>query len=154
MISSRIKIGSGKVQDMYNAFGLAYVSSDTLFSAPLKGREITSYPEEEGAHVSVKTVRDTFVYKVKLLVLGDTLSTINSQIDAFNEALMSQEGSILTFNRVTFYNDYKGVVIVGIPDTISAVDEFWIDPQGTRHDAAIVEWQITVDKPSACNFNA
>lgn len=154
MINSRIKIGNGKIQDTYSAFGFAYVSSDTIYSAPLKARETTAYPEEEGLHVSTKTTWDTFVYKVKFLVLGETLNTINSQIDAFNKSIMSRNGSILTFNRVTFYNDYKGVVITGIPDTISAVDEFWIDPQGTRHDAAIVEWQITVDKPSACNFNA
>lgn len=156
MIKVRLKIDNGDILDTIDGYGLVYVSSDHRFEAPIKEFDKTSYPEQEGENIIVKTVSDAFDYKVKWFVKANgSLSNANNVIANFNGKLYSKaEGQdVLTFNTVTFYNDYKKVKIVGTPSLIQEATEFWRDANGKQHDVVCVEWVIRVSKPSLCDFN-
>lgn len=155
MIRVRLQIGDGEILDTADNYGLVYVSSDHRFEAPLKEFEKTSYPEEEGEHILAKTVSDAFDYKVTWFVRADTISNANNIIKYFNSSLFrTSAGSVVReFKQVTFYNDYKKVMIIGTPTLIQEATEFWRDAQGKQHDVVCVEWIIRVSKPSLCNFN-
>lgn len=156
MIKVRLKIDNGDILDTIDGYGLVYVSSDHRFEAPIKEFDKTSYPEQEGENIIVKTVSDAFDYKVKWFVKANgSLGNANKVIADFNGKLYSKaEGQdVLTFNTVTFYNDYKKVKIVGTPSLIQEATEFWRDANGKQHDVVCVEWVIRVSKPSLCNFN-
>lgn len=155
MIKVRLQINNRAILDSIEGYGLVYVSSDHRFEAPLKEFEKTSYPEQEGENSSNKTVRDAFDYKVTWFIKADgSLDNANKVIANFNEQLYSKGGQdILTFNTVTFYNDYKKVKIVGTPSPIQEATEFWRDANGKQHDVVCVEWVIRVSKPKLCDFN-
>lgn len=154
MIKVRLQIGDGEILDTQDGYGLIYVSSDNRLSPPLKEFEKTSYPEEEGEHISPKTVDDAFDYIVTWFVDSKgNLNNANAIISRFNSLLYDKVGDVKTLKRVTFYNDYKKVKIVGIPNTISEASEFWRDHKGRLYDVVKVEWKIRVNKPSLCDFN-
>lgn len=154
MIKVRLKIGDEKILDTADAYGLVYVSSDHRFEAPIKEFDKTSYPEQEGENSLDKTVRDAFDYKVEWFVkANNSLDNANKVIANFNAQLYTQEGDVMTFKQVSFYNDYKKVLIVGRPSLISEATEFWRDANGKQHDVVCVEWVIRVSKPSLCDFN-
>lgn len=154
MIRVRLQIGDDAVLDTIDDYGLIYVSSDHRFEAPVKEFEKTSYPERSGEYIIAKTVSDAFDYKVKWFVKADgSLGNANAVIARFNSLLYTQEGDVKSFKRVTFYNDYKKVAIVGIPSPIQEATEFWRDANGKQHDVVCVEWVIRVDRPSLCDFN-
>ena len=154
MIRVRLKIGDGKILDTIDNFGLVFISSDSRFAAPIKQREVTTYPEQEGEHIDTKSVDDAFDYKVTWFVEANgSLDNANATIARFNAMLYDQVGDIKTFKRVEFYNDYKRAKIVGIPSPIQEASEFWRDASGKQHDVVQVEWMIRVDKPSLCDFN-
>ena len=154
MIKVRLQIADGDILDTADNYGLVYISADSRFSAPIKQREVTTYPEQEGENISAKTVDDAFDYKIVWFVKADgSLGNANGVIARFNSLLYTQEGDVKTFKQVTFYNDYKKVKIVGIPSPIQEATEFWRDAQGTQHDVVCVEWVIRVSKPSLCDFN-
>jgi len=157
MITVRLKIGSGSGDPVdTTTYGLVYVSSDNILGPQEKDFEATSYPEEEGEHILNKTVDAPFDYKVKFYVRAEgSAENANQKIAAFNALLYSQTSGSDTkvFNRVSFYNDYKKVLIVGYPKPIAEAVDFWRDSAGKTHDVVLVEWTIRVDKPSECNFN-
>ena len=154
MIKVRLQIGDGDILDTADNYGLVYVSADKRFAAPLKAREVTSYPEEEGEHISPKSVDDAFDYKVTWFVKANgSLNNANDTIARFNSLLYTQVDDIKTFKKVSFYDDYKKVKIVGLPSPISEASAFWRDQSGKHHDVVCVEWTIRVSKPSLCDFN-
>ena len=154
MIKVRLQISNGDILDTIDGYGLVYVSSDNRFEAPIKEFEKTSYPEKEGENIIAKTVSDAFDYKVEWLIKANgSLNNANEIISRFNSLLYTQEGDVKSFNRVTFYNDYKKVKIVGTPSLIQEATEFWRDANGKQHDVVCVEWKIRVSKPSLCDFN-
>lgn len=154
MITVRLKIGDGAVQDTIDGYGLRYVSADHRFGAEVKDMETITYPEEEGEHVIPKTVDAPFDYKVKFYVKCDgALQNANQRITTFNNALSVLSNGVRTFKQVSFYNDYKKVLIVGYPKPIALAEDFWRDSSGEAHDVVVVEWTIRVTKPSLCNFN-
>ncbi len=154
MIKVRLQISDGEVLDTADHFGLVYLNADRRFEAPLKEFEKTSYPEQEGENIHPVTVSDAFDYKVTWFVKADgSLDNANAVIARFNSLLYTQEGDIKTFNQVTFYDDYKKVKIVGIPNLIQETTEFWRDASGKQHDVVCVEWIVRVSKPSLCDFN-
>lgn len=156
MIKVRLQINNRAILDSIEGYDLVYVSSDHRFEAPLKEFEKTSYPEQEGENILAKTVLDAFDYKVTWLINAKgSLDNANKVIANFNSQLYSKAGAqdILSFNTVTFYNDYKKVKIVGTPTPIQEATEFWRDANGKQHDVVCVEWVIRVSKPSLCDFN-
>lgn len=154
MIRVQLQIGEGEILDTIDGYGLVYVSSDSRFEAPVKEIEKTSYPEQEGENSSNKTVRDAFDYKVTWFIKSyGSLDNANKVIAEFNSKLYEQVGNVMTFKQVSFYNDYKKVLIVGRPSLIQEATEFWRDANGTQHDVVCVEWVIRVSKPSLCDFN-
>lgn len=154
MIKVRLQIADGDILDTADNYGLIYLSADSRFQAPIKQREVTTYPEQEGENISTKTVDDAFDYKVTWFVKADgSLGNANAVIAQFNALLYDQVDDIKTFKQVTFYNDYKRVKIVGTPSPIAEATEFWRDQSGKQHDVVQVEWVIRVSKPSLCDFN-
>ena len=160
MIRVRLQLNGDKEPKYTDTeHGLIYVASDDRFDAPIKPFEKTTYPEQEGENIYNKTVSDAFDCKVVWFIKADrsevdgSLDNANVIISRFNSLLYTQEGDVKSFNRVTFYNDYKKVKIVGIPSPISEATEFWRDASGKQHDVVMVEWTIRVDKPSLCDFN-
>ena len=154
MIKVRLQIADGDIFDTADNYGLVYLSADSRFHAPIKQREVTTYPEQEGENISTKTVDDAFDYKVTWFVKAEgSLGNANAVIAKFNALLYYQVDDIKTFKQVTFYNDYKKVKIVGTPSPIQEATEFWRDQSGKQHDVVQVEWVIRVSKPSLCDFN-
>ena len=155
MIKVRLQIGNGAIVDTIDQYGLVYLSSDTVFSAPLRPFEVSTYPEQDGENTHPVTVYEPFDYKIKFFVQAEPgLNNANKKIAEFNNLLFSADPSGLkTFNRVVFYNDYKKVKIVGTPSLIQEATEFWRDANGKQHDVVCVEWVIRVSKPRLCDFN-
>ena len=157
MIKVRLQIGDDYAYDTADAYGLVYLSSDTIFSPPLRAFESTKYPEQDGENIHPVTVYEPFDYKVRFFVNAEKgLNNANQKIAAFNSLLYTKDDSGLkTFKRVVFYNDYKKVKITGYPNLIHSAseDDFWRDSRGRQADVVCVEWTIRVDKPQECDFN-
>lgn len=158
MIKVRLQIADDGIYDTADAYGLVYLSSDTIFSPPLRAFESTKYPEQDGENIHPTTVYEPFDYKVKFFVNAELgLNNANQKIAAFNILLYTQstEDDTKTFKRVVFYNDYKKVKITGYPSLIHSAseDDFWRDSSGRQADVVCVEWTIRVDKPQECDFN-
>lgn len=155
MINVRIQIGDGKIEDTFAAHKLIYMDSDHRTEAPIKKRDITSYAEGAGEHTDPRTVQDAFDYKVTFIIDGQDadLASVNAIIAAFNAKLYTQiSGSyIRTYKPVTFYNDFKRVKIVGLPEPIAECKEFKKSKNG--YEFAQVELIIHVSDPTKCNFN-
>lgn len=157
MITARIQIEDGQILDTYEGHGMIYLSADNRTEAPIKKRDTTSYAEEAGEHVDTRTVQDAFDYKVKFLIEAPNknLQNANAVIAAFNRQLYAQEVNsvIRTYKKVTFYDDYKRVKIVGIPEPIAEPTELYRRQNGSVMDCATVELVIHVSDPTKCDFN-
>lgn len=156
-IRTRLQIENGAIEDTYDKWGFIYIEAEHRTSAPEKKRETTTYAEEEGEHTDPRTVADVFDYTVKFLIEcpNTNLENANVKIKAFNDAIRTKEkdSDIITCKRITFYNDYKRVKIVGIPEVIAEPKEFYRQQDGKVLDCVIIELKIHVDKPSLCDFS-
>ncbi len=157
MITSRIQIAGGQILDTYEGYGFIYMSADNRTEAPIKKRDVTSYAEEAGEHTDPRTVQDAFDYKVKFLIEApnQNLVNANAKIKAFNNALYTQQNNndIRIYKEVTFYDDYKRVKIVGLPEPISEPTDFYRRQDGSVMDCAVVELTIHVSDPTKCDFD-
>ena len=155
MIKVRLQIADGAIEDTADKYGLVYLRADNRFAAPTKGLETSKYAEQPGSNINPKTVDDEFDYKVEFFVKADgNLGNANSVIASFNSLLYTQDADkIKTFKKVTFYNDYKKVKIVGYPSPIEEATDFWRDSKGKAADVVCVEWTIKVNDPTLCDFN-
>ena len=153
MIRARIQIEDGELYDITDQFGFIYINGDKMFSAPIKEFEKTSYPEQAGYNIYPKTVDDGFEYKVNLFIKADTISRANNKILSFNNRLYSKSGDVKTFKRVTFYDDYKNVKIVGYPKPISEATDFYRDKNNSQFDIVCCDFIIEVNNPNLCDFD-
>lgn len=153
MIRTRIQIEGGSIYDITDKFGLVYINGDKIFAAPIKKFEESAYPEQSGKNIYPKTTDDAFEYKVVFFVKTDSITRANKKISRFNSSLYTQEGDVKTFKQVTFYDDYKGVKIVGYPKPMADATEFWRDKNGNIADIVCCEWVICVNNPRLCDFN-
>lgn len=155
MIRVRLKIGGGAIEDTFEAHKLIYLESDHRTEAPIKKRDSTSYAEEAGEHTDPRTVQDAFDYKVRFIIDGQNTDpkSVNAIVAAFNAKLYTQpaDGDIRTYREVTFYNDFKRVKIVGLPEPIAEPKEMKRSRKG--YDFAEVEFVIHVSDPRKCDFN-
>lgn len=157
MITARIQIGDGQILDTYEGYGLIYKESDTRMEAPIKSRDTTSYVEEAGEHIDPRTVQDAFDYKVQFIVEAPNknLQNANAKIAAFNMSLYTQatDSDIRTYKEVVFYDDYKRVKIVGLPEPIAEPEEFYRRQNGNAMDCVVGVLTIRVSDPTKCDFN-
>ena len=157
MIKARIQIGDGTILDTYEGHKLIYKEADNRTEAPVKKRDASSYDEKAGENTDPRTVQDAFDYKVQFIIEtpNNNLENANAVIAAFNRKLYTQaQGSdIRVFKEVTFYNDFKRVKIVGIPDPIAEPDSFYRRQNGEVMDCAVVSLMIHVSDPIKCDFN-
>lgn len=156
MVDIQINTPTTNYVSVYRAFGLLYLSSDNILEAPTNGFESTSYIDEPGEHIYNKTTAAAFDYKVKFLVEAPNknLVSANSKIKAFNDAFRSvDENGVQTITKITLFNTYKRVKIVGYPSPISSPTSFFRDKNGVEHDAVEVELTIRVDNPQECDFD-
>ena len=155
MINVRIKIGDGAIEDTFTAHKLIYMESDNRTEAPIKKRDTTSYAEDAGEHTDPRTVQDAFDHKVKFIIDGQNtdLKNVNAIIAAFNAKLYTQPANsdVRTYKEVTFYNDFKRVKIVGLPEPIAEPTKMSRSKNG--YDFAEVEFVIRVSDPTKCDFN-
>lgn len=155
MINVRIKIGDGAIEDTFAAHKLIYMDADNRTEAPIKKRDVSSYVEQAGDNTDPRTVQDAFDYKVRFIIDGQNtnLANVNTIIAAFNKKLYTQEANsdIRTYKGVTFYNDFKRVEIVGLPEPIAEPKEMKRSRNG--YDFAEVEFTIHVSDPTKCDFN-
>lgn len=155
MIHVRIKIGDGAVQDTFAAHRLIYMKADNRTEAPIKKRDSTSYARKAGENPDPRTVQGPFDYKVTFIIDGQdkNLKRVCDIVAAFNKKLYTQTAGsdIRTYKEVAFYNDYKNVKIVGLPEPIAEPKEFRKSING--HEFAQVEFTIRVGDPTKCDFN-
>lgn len=155
MINVRIKIGEGAVEDTFAAHKLIYMDADHRTEAPIKKRDVSSHPGEAGEHTDPRTVQDAFDYKVTFIIDGQNtdLKNVNAIVAAFNRKLYTQPtgSDIRTYKEVTFYNDFKRVKIVGLPEPIAEPKDMKRSRNG--YDFAQVEFVIRVSDPTKCDFN-
>ncbi|MCM1068197.1 MAG: hypothetical protein NC418_11550 [Muribaculaceae bacterium] len=155
MIHSRIQIADGDIDDTFERWGLIYLKADNRTEAPVKAREVTSYVEEAGEHSDRRSVPDAFDYSVHFLILAPNRNreNANAVIDRFNRALYTIRGDVRTYREITFYNDYKRVKIVGVPEPIAQPTDFFRRNDGSAMDCVEVELKIRVENPLKCDFN-
>lgn len=157
MINVRLQIGDGPIQDSYESFGFIYKSSDNRFAAPTKGFAKSSYAEQSGENIDPRTVDDAFDYKVKFVINcpNRNKQNANTKIKLFNDAICDKTGDIRTYKQLTLYNDYKRVIITGIPQPIAEVDDddFFRDKYGNVYDIAVIELTIRVTDPNKCQWD-
>ena len=155
MINVRIKIGDGAIEDTFTAHKLIYMDADNWTEAPIKKRDVTAYAEKAGDNTDPRTVQDAFDYKVRFIIDGQNtnLANVNAAIATFNAKLYTQPANsdIRTYKEVTFYNDFKRVKIVGLPEPIAEPKEMKRSRNG--YDFAEVELVIHVSDPTKCDFN-
>lgn len=153
MIKARLRIEDGDIYDITERYGLVYLNGDKRFGAPAKKFEESVYPEQSGKNIYPKTTDEAFEYKVDFLIKTNEITRANKKISKFNSSLYTQDGDVKTFKRVTLYDDYKGVVIVGYPQPMSEAKEFFRDKRGRVADIVVCEWVINVNDPSLCDFD-
>lgn len=155
MTTVRIKIGDGAIEDTFAAHKLIYMEADNRTEAPIKKRDVTTYAEQAGDNTDSRTVQDAFDYKVTFIIDGQNtdLKNVNAIIAAFNRKLYTHPAgsNIRTYKEVTFYNDFKRVKIVGLPEPIAEPKEMKRNRNGI--DFAEVEFVIHVSDPTKCDFN-
>lgn len=155
MIKVRIQIGNGAVEDTFTAHKLIYKEADHRTEAPIKKRDTTAYIEQAGENTDPRTVQDAFDYKVTFIIdaFDRNPDNVNAIVAAFNQKLYTQTAGsdIRTYKTVTFFNDYKRVKIVGLPNPIAEPKELKRSKNG--YDFAEVEFVIHVDDPTKCDFN-
>ena len=157
MIRARIQIADGEIYDTATKWGLIYTDSDKRIAPPEKKRDTTSYPEKAGENADKRTVLDAFDYKVSFAITAPNkdLRNANVKIKAFNDAVREKiAGSdVMKCKTVTFYDDYKRVKIVGIPEVLDEAKSFYRISGGGVLDCVEVELTIHVDNPKLCDFS-
>ena len=159
MINSRIQIENGAIEDFFKKWGFIYMSGDRRFAAPEKKRDTSSYAEEAGENTDPRTVDDAFDYTAKFLIEAPNKNLVNanSKIKAWNDAVRERTAGndIKRCKTVTFYDDYKRVKIVGIPEIIAEVDEndYYRRQNGDVMDCVVVPLTIHVSNPNLCYFD-
>jgi hypothetical protein len=155
MIRVRIQIGDGDVYDTFDKYGFIYISSDNRFAAPTKDKEVTTYVDQNGENRSNKTVLDAFDYTIVFVVLSKDgqVNSAKRMVQDFNKLLYTEdENGIKIFKTVTFYQDYKGDKIVGIPDIISEPKETYT-ARDEHYQGVQVEFKLRVSDPTKCSFS-
>lgn len=156
-IKVRLQIENGTIDDTYTKWGFIYIEADHRTSAPEKERETTTYVEQEGENVDPRTVDAPFDYTVKFLIEtpNTNLENANAKIKAFNDAIRTHtpNSDVKSCKTITFYNDYKRVKIVGIPEIVAEPTEFYRQLNGNVLDCVLIELKIHVSKPSLCDFS-
>lgn len=155
MITARVKIGEGEIEDTFAAHKLIFLEGDDKVEAPIKKRDTTTYAEEAGEHADPRTVQNAFDYKASFIVDGqsETVNSVNAIIAAFNAKLYTQEAEsdIRTYKVVEFYDDDKHHKIVGLPEPIAEIKT--LERSTSGYEFAQVEWSIRVSDPTKCIFN-
>ena len=153
MIKSSIEI-DGKLYDSYDEFGLIYVDADERTAPDEKADAVTSYAGEHGEHRDGRTAYAPFDYKVKFIVQAPNtdLSSINTVIKKFNDAIRTHSNGTLIKKPIAFYNQLNRVKIVGYPDLLAVPTQVYHSGSLGALDCAMVELNIRVSEPQKCNF--
>lgn len=158
MIRPKIKIGDYPLVDCQTAYNLIYVSSDKRFSSPIKKRDATSYPEEDGEHIDPRVVYDAFDYKVTFVIEAPNsdLVGVNAQIKNLNNMMFPTDSKgFRKATKVSFYNYLDRVAIVGYPlaPIAEATKTYRVESSAEELEWAQIELSIRVTNPNECNFN-
>lgn len=155
MITARLKIGDGAMEDTYEKWGLIFKDADKRFEAPVKSHDKSSYAGQAGENIDPRTVQDAFDYKIEFIIEAPNknLENVNAKIATFNKALYtaSADSDIRAYKQVELY--HHRVKIVGIPEPIPEAKELYRHSKLGVMECAVVEWKIRVSNPKLCDFN-
>lgn len=156
MITSRIQIEDGAIEDFYEKWGFIYVDADERTAPDEKKSDASEYAEKAGENVDQRTVDAPFDYSAKFLIEAPNkdLTNVNAKIGAFNKAIRedSAESDIKRKREIAFYNPLNRVKIVGYPELIALPEKVYHSNQHGELDCAIVELKIRVSDPNKCDF--
>lgn len=139
----RIQIGNGVIYDISH-YGLYLGKSpNDLGCSPKESNFVTTdFPEEDGVDLYIPPVlaKKEFDYPVTFIYYANSLDTANLAITSFYTSLAG--------NKITIYNDYKKVMVVGYAKKYTTA-EFY------RNEIDVVTFELTffIPKPQECNFN-
>lgn len=159
MITARVKIADGKIQDITKSWGFIPLGSSKRLAPPEKKRDTSSYAEDAGEHVDARTVDDVFDYKMRFILEtpNRNLVNANSKIKAWNDAVREKiAGSdVKRCKTITLYDDRMRCRIVGIPEVIAEVgdDDFYRWQNGSMPDCVVFELTVHVSDPNLCSFD-
>lgn len=139
----RIQIDKGSILGI-DTYGFHLAKSPTVFGCDLKESNfvVTDFPENDGdtVYIAPTPTKKSFEYPVSFLYFSDTLNSANLAITAFYESLIGK--------KITIYNDYKKVMVVGYAKTYKE-GQFFRDEK----DVVVFEIAFYVPRPQDCDFN-
>lgn len=162
MITARIQIEDGPVQDSYACWGFIPLGSGgekKHFAAPEKKRDKSSYPEQSGVNEDPRTVDDEFDYVIEFLISTPNRNLVNANtlIAAWNNAVRERTpgSDIKRCKTITLYDDRMRTRITGIPELIADVDadNFYRRQDGSVLDCVRFKLVIHVSNPNLCDFD-
>jgi len=157
MIESRIQIENGAIENFRTKWGFIYINADERTAADEKACEASSYSEEAGEHIDVRTVDAPFDYTAEFIIEAPNkdLANVNAKIAAFNAAIRetTKDSDIKRKRKITFYNLLNRVKIVGYPDVIAEPTDVYHSNRYGELDFAVVKLKIRVNDPKKCDFN-
>ena len=139
----RIKIADNPTYSIdYYGFYLAKSPSELGCDVKESNIVTTDFPESDGdaAYIPSTVSKKSFDYTISLIFFDNNLNTANKKISEFYNSLLGK--------KVTLFNDYKGVKIVGYVKSYKA-GEFY------RNEKDVVVFDLTffVPKPGECDFD-
>jgi len=138
----RIKIADNPTYSIdYYGFYLAKSPSELGCDVKESNIVTTDFPESDGdaAYIPSTVSKKSFDYTISLIFFDNNLNTANKKISEFYNSLLGK--------KVTLFNDYKGVKIVGYVKSYKA-GEFYRNEK----DVVVFDLAFFVPKPSECDF--
>jgi len=139
----RIQIEQGDIVDIID-YGFYLGKSPNTIVCDLKDSNFvtTDFPENDGDTLFVKPIptKKAFEYPITFIYVSTEINTANQVISNFYNSLLGK--------KVTIYNDYKKVKVVGYVKSFKGADFY-------RDEQDIITFEVTfyVPKPQECDFN-
>ncbi|MBD5306105.1 MAG: hypothetical protein HDS14_00530 [Bacteroides sp.] len=157
MMTCRLQIDDGAIEDSFEKWGFIFIDSDRRTAPPERALEKISFTGEPGEDTDLRTTDDAFDYELKFAI--DTPNTdfenANTKITAFNKAirLINPGNPVKICRRLTVYNDFMRVKIVGIPAIIDLPENFYRKQNGEEMDCVEFTLKVRVNNPALCDFS-
>lgn len=140
----RIKIGDDGATYGIDYYGFYLVKSPSTLGCDVKESNIVSvdFPEMDGDafYIPSSPSKKSFSYPISLVFFDNSLNSGNKKISDFYNSLLGK--------KITIFNDYKGVKIVGYVKSYKD-GEFYRE----ERDVILFDLEFYVPRPQDCDFN-
>jgi hypothetical protein len=145
----RIRIDDGETRSMAS-LGFHLMDSPDVLVPPQREYETERFPESNGAKIYPYTTYEPFDYTCEMLFVG-SIDEMNSHIRLLWNQMFEQEpyGHVRRAKRLTLYNDYKGVSIVGYAKEMPGEETFIEITEGFWR----FKFTIFVASPQECSWS-